>query len=698
MLDANPNPNDNPVDNPIDHDHNASPWDFTCTYSPQDNKLRLKPRTDERLPGTLYQRLRAAGFIWAPQQRLYVAPMWTPEREDLALELAGQIEDEGSTLAERAQDRAERFGVYQEHRGDEAQHALADVQNHGGVVAHRTQHQAERAAKKLEAQLQKAVNLWDTAQYWQRRAQGALLHAAYKERADVRHRRIRTIRTEQRRFQKSCTQALKYVQAYTDSQALTHRLSDGRLLVPTMLASYGGGLSADERGALLRGEWSQDEALAVARAHWQARVVQLGRWVAHGEHRIAYESAMLREAGGLASERWTIEVGGKVLAQNRWAVVVRINRSEGSVVSLSVAAPTERNPQRTSVWPIESVQDYQAACADAVAQVQAARKRPPLVNVQSQRCLTMTAAQWKSNTCYKGTYYVRNMPASEQQGAHRQRIQRRGFMGGDVTPIFISDAKVVQVPPAPSTPAPSLPQPTMEPCARVVSADVLPDTPTYTPPEPTAFDALKDQLKTGIQAVAAPQLFPTPVRLAQRMVHELDVQAGHRVLEPSAGTGRLLDAVLTAQSEVSLTAVECSAALAVALSRRYAGRARPHIDMDTDMDTDTETPTDPAAQIGVRAVQADFLQLNPARWTPRYDRILMNPPFSRGQDIVHIQHACRFLAEGGVLVALCANGPRQQAVLKPMAQGSGGWWEDLPAGSFASEGTNVNVAMLLIQA
>ena len=49
----------------------------TATYSPEDNKLRLYATT--RLPREVYDRVRAAGFIWAPKQGLFVAPVWTPE-------------------------------------------------------------------------------------------------------------------------------------------------------------------------------------------------------------------------------------------------------------------------------------------------------------------------------------------------------------------------------------------------------------------------------------------------------------------------------------------------------------------------------------------------------------------------------------------------------------------------------------------
>ncbi len=65
---------------------------YTATYSPEDNKLRLYSST--RLDRELYARVRGAGFIYAPKQELFVAPMWTPEREDLLIELCGEIDDE----------------------------------------------------------------------------------------------------------------------------------------------------------------------------------------------------------------------------------------------------------------------------------------------------------------------------------------------------------------------------------------------------------------------------------------------------------------------------------------------------------------------------------------------------------------------------------------------------------------------------
>jgi methylase of polypeptide subunit release factors len=169
---------------------------------------------------------------------------------------------------------------------------------------------------------------------------------------------------------------------------------------------------------------------------------------------------------------------------------------------------------------------------------------------------------------------------------------------------------------------------------------------------------LRSALKAGVTHTSAPQLFPTPPALARRMVEAAGVAPGHRVLEPSAGTGRLLVAL---PPGCDVVAVE----IAPALAARTTPRAR----------------------------CADFLSLTPDVLGRRFDRIVMNPPFRNGQDVRHILHARQFLAPGGALVALCANGPRQRAALQPLATE----WHDLPPGAFASEGTDVHVAMLVLE-
>ena len=161
-------------------------------------------------------------------------------------------------------------------------------------------------------------------------------------------------------------------------------------------------------------------------------------------------------------------------------------------------------------------------------------------------------------------------------------------------------------------------------------------------------------------------LFPTPADLAARMVELADIEPGMRVLEPSAGTGRILDQL---PEGCEVVAVEINASL--------GGR------LDA---------TRRAVVIG------DFLQCTPETLWSSFDRILMNPPFANADDIKHIRHALAFLKPGGKLVAICANGPRQNAQLRPLVEQHGGEWENLPPDTFAESGTAVNTALFTLTA
>src|SRR5687767_1664617 len=99
----------------------------TATYSPEDNKLRFYP--DARLAREDYDSIKSAGFKWAPKQELFVAPMWTPEREDLLLMWCGEIGDEDKSLIERTEERAERFEDYSDKRKEDAGQAHKAVES-----------------------------------------------------------------------------------------------------------------------------------------------------------------------------------------------------------------------------------------------------------------------------------------------------------------------------------------------------------------------------------------------------------------------------------------------------------------------------------------------------------------------------------------------------------------------------------------
>lgn len=176
----------------------------SATYSPEDNKLRLYVG---RVPREEFLKLRADGWICTPKQREgggcdFVAT-WTPSRRDTALEYGGGIiDDEDQPMAERAADRAERFGMYRDKRTDEAT-GHADRYD-AGPTAHgyQSQAKAERSAARHDRIADRAGDAWKKAEYWQRRTAGVISNALYKSRPDVRMGRIKVLEAELRKHHK----------------------------------------------------------------------------------------------------------------------------------------------------------------------------------------------------------------------------------------------------------------------------------------------------------------------------------------------------------------------------------------------------------------------------------------------------------------------------------------------------------------
>lgn len=166
--------------------------------------------------------------------------------------------------------------------------------------------------------------------------------------------------------------------------------------------------------------------------------------------------------------------------------------------------------------------------------------------------------------------------------------------------------------------------------------------------------------EAGFKFARIDGFFPTPVALAQKLVMLADVRPGHRVLEPSAGTGRIADAAADAGGIVNC--VERFRPLAEFL----LAKARYNVVM-----------------------WRDFLEIAPH---PFFDRVVMNPPFERAADIKHVEHARKFLKPGGRLVAVVAGGPRQREHF------AGRERYDLPDGSFKESGTGVGAAVVVIEA
>lgn len=181
------------------------------------------------------------------------------------------------------------------------------------------------------------------------------------------------------------------------------------------------------------------------------------------------------------------------------------------------------------------------------------------------------------------------------------------------------------------------------------------------------FDRLRDRHTNGAApvAVSAFQLFQTPAALASSLVSLLGLTGGERILEPSAGLGRILDA-LAPYSPAEVVAVEMAPQLCAQLYRQE--------------------------RAGVVLRQRDFLTCKPEE-LGQFDAVAMNPPFQMRSDIAHVEHALRFLRSGGRLAGICMDTGHRTTALRERCK----TWEPIAAGAFRAEGTNVPTVMFTIQ-
>lgn len=280
---------------------------ISATYSPEDNKLRLY--ASERLDAETYARVKAAGFIWAPKQGLFVAPKWSTRREDLALELAGEIEPEEMTLAERAQAKAERLDNLANKKARQAsafQKAAQDISERFYMgqpilVGHHSERKARKDKERMDGAQRKAIESQEAAGYWLYKAEGVERHANYKNDPRTRARRIETLLAELRDLQRGLNASHKALQAW--EVATTDDLI--RLMVGSSnFASYG--LWAELEAGTVTPQEARTRSMA---AHKNAiESPRAARWIAHTLNRLSYERELL---GPVA--RYTGEITPTVL-------------------------------------------------------------------------------------------------------------------------------------------------------------------------------------------------------------------------------------------------------------------------------------------------------------------------------------------------------------------------------------------------
>lgn len=432
---------------------------YRATYSPDDNKLRLYAAL--RLDDETYQKIHAVGFRWAPKQELFVAPAWTPSREDVLLSLAGDIEDDDNTLFDRQEQRAGRFSGYSERRAGESEQTLAQVDALASVipsgqpilVGHHSERRARRDAQRIENGMKRAVMLFERAEYWQERAQASLRHAKYKERPDVRYRRIKKIEADLRKSEKTIAQSEKYLtmwraqtldlnmaQLISNYDHITACFSLDKYPRPPEKSQYEGRMSLHSalENEIITFEQARDIAV---RCH-ERTIRHQQRWVTHYRNRLAYERAMLDESGGVVSRIREFEPGGQVQSRGEWLTIIRINRSNGAVSSVVTPYYSFMGCKGTMTLTPDRITDYKAPSEEEARAAKQAAKRPPIVNWPGEGFREMTKAEWsKTPADYKS---VRGVAENDEHGAYRfRRIMTSGYT---LENVYITDMKTVEIP------------------------------------------------------------------------------------------------------------------------------------------------------------------------------------------------------------------------------------------------------------
>lgn len=167
--------------------------------------------------------------------------------------------------------------------------------------------------------------------------------------------------------------------------------------------------------------------------------------------------------------------------------------------------------------------------------------------------------------------------------------------------------------------------------------------------------------------------FPTPKTIIEKMLNYADIQEGELILEPSAGNGNILDSItdflqLNGMS-ANIEAIEWNFSLREILELKE-----------------------------YKLVANDFIEY--AKYNS-FDKILMNPPFEKNQDIHHVLHAYKCLKNGGRIVAIMSThftfaNDSASVNFRDWLEDKG-YYEKLPEGAFKESGTNVNTVMVIIE-
>lgn len=171
-----------------------------------------------------------------------------------------------------------------------------------------------------------------------------------------------------------------------------------------------------------------------------------------------------------------------------------------------------------------------------------------------------------------------------------------------------------------------------------------------------AGPVIEQLIYTGVvPEQASYQFYPTKSQIGEEAARRLDIELGKRYCEPSAGVGNL----------AQYLPIETTLCIELAQVRAKVLEAK-----------------------GYHTVRADFLEWAVRNCDQRFDGILMNPPFSKGRALAHLQAASTLISREGKIVAIL---PASMVNKQPL-DGFDHEWSEIYVDQF--EGTSVRVVIL----
>jgi len=163
------------------------------------------------------------------------------------------------------------------------------------------------------------------------------------------------------------------------------------------------------------------------------------------------------------------------------------------------------------------------------------------------------------------------------------------------------------------------------------------------------------------------QFFPTPKNIVRQLIELAEIKETDVVLEPSAGDGAIADELLKITKNVHV--IELNQKMYDKLEKKFQ-----------------------------YSMLQDFLTIEPKEL---YNKIVMNPPFSKQQDIDHILQAYKALKSPGILVSIVSESPffrenRKSNEFRQWLFNNDAEVIELESGAFKESGTMVKTRIIKV--